>query len=648
MNRKISVVAITLLHAYSAELQTAPEITTKQVELYTQPTHTTQPPRQIEAIRAHNQITSTRHEQADTHAGFKSRTSTSNKPSEIIPVQAHVPEYNQPRILDAQYSKDSTAPTIAPHDPTYATLENITQAFELNKNYITSIHTNTIEATKRIFKSSYSQAYHPKLFDPQTMSPNKTMKDYVEPLQETFPNTPPFMLERYIEMVLAETKSGQQGWLGKYPIVSPRDVQTYKPGWSTMSTPSDLQIVYRDMQAIEKIVDDIIRAERKQQEQIEMQKQQEQIRAERAKQEELMRIEQERIRAEKAAQWAATKDERVERANQERAARTIQKLKRGKESKPAIQITSVILKSFDSKGFPTESTIKSIILKDFFPNKNPQDIKVDVVRGGSFTNNIYRVSYQNKPVLFLKISSQPKSTQNLASLQQNMIGRIGMQSHYESALESGVQKNLPIVTWMEKIYTYKNQFGQNQIIEVMHAAKGKSVWSIVNDPKTTSATRAKIYETVGKSLGSFQQFFMKYNDPNNPATWETVSHGDFHPLNIFLDTAKSQVYLIDNETMQTKTLQETSKKAWNSVNELSDFKVFILSNRKWNKQNSDRTIEMQDNFIKGYLESFPADKRSILAQYLKDNSGFTSYDFDAYITPPTQSQASTINQPAQV
>ncbi len=484
-------------------------------------------------------------------------------------------------------SQEGSTPKPTQNNPSQMTMTELTDLLTRSVNNIDGVTNNDIDTLQRLFESSDAQIYRPDYSDPISMVHKMTMEDYVKPLQTKFPNTPPFMLERYVDMVLAESKSGQTGWFGKSPVLTPQDVFNYdqkyqkKEFGTLIITTSDTQILFRNMQAIEKIA-----------------------------------LEQ-------------TKTENINRANKQRVARKIIKNKTSKISKPEIKIENISFESFTDKGYPTIQEIKNLIIEQYFPNKNPRDITVTIVKGGANTNIIYCLSYQNKPVFFLKISDKGNSSQRLIDMQQNFIGKIGMQSRYESALTSNLQKNLPIVTWMEKLYTYKDQGGNNRTIEIMHAAKGESMKNIIWTIPHTTTSQLIACSSAGKALGSFQQFFMNYVDSHDPETWQTVIHGDFNRGNIFFDASMSQVYFIDNETMRASNSNNTMDEDLNSFIASIDYSALAL----------------HKSFINGYLESFPTDKRSTLAQYLKKYSIATPKLFDPYITPSTQPEVSTVNQP---
>ncbi len=505
---------------------------------------------------------------------------------------------------DKTQSQDDSASKSTSINTSKMTLQELTPLLTKYVNKIDGLTNDDIDSLQRLFESSDAQIYRPDYSDPISMGRFNTAKDYVNLLQKTkFRNIPPFMLKKYVDLVLAETKSGQKGWIGVWPILTPADVLNYKPGWpekdadhdTLISTPSDLQTLYRDMQIIE------------------------------------------------------NKQIRVENATKRRAKRIIQDKITDKKSTPAIEIEEVSFTSlqFRFTGIPTESDIKNLMIKEYFHNKKNSVVTVSKVEAGGNNETIYCVLVQNKPVFILKISAKNGTDKNLVDLQKSFVGRIGMQSRYESALSSEVQKNMPIVTWMEKLYTYKDQNNQNRTIEMMHAAKGKSLADILDhDPHSNSILAA--FNAAGSALGSFQQFFIHYKNPHDPATWQTVIHGDYHIGNIFFDASKSQIYLIDNETMSPGTLKTNTYDGYDHQ-EGHDFKCFFLFMSNFfdgaERYRGIRVLRIYDAFIDGYFESFPPDKRSILAQYMKENSGLDSKLFDPYITPSTQAKMAQVNQP---
>ncbi|MDP3788680.1 MAG: hypothetical protein Q8Q60_05200 [Candidatus Chromulinivorax sp.] len=559
----------------------------------------------IEAIRADNNARRS-HNQSEQEtkqivAPKNTDYPTDSSPSKIVDNIS----LDKPTNANKTQSQDSSALKMNPNNPSQMTMQELIPLFTKYVNKIDGLTSDDIEVLKRLFKSSYAQTYHPKLFDPKSMIPNMTMKDYVTPLQARFPNTPPFMLEQYVDMVLAESKSGQSGWFRKSPVLTPQDVLNYdqkyqkKEFGTFIITTSDAQILFRNMQVIEKI-------------------------------EKFNRIEQ-------------LKQENVDRANKQRAARTITKKITGKKSIPAIETEKVTFNSFTRIGAPTTEEIENLMVRQYFPNKNRRDISVSNVQGGGNNGAMYSVSFKNKPVFFLKISTSEGSDKRLIKMQQNFIGRFGMQSRYESALNSHTQKNLPIITWIEKLYTYKYKDSPDITIEMMHAAKGRSLTDIIVNDYSIESRLASLTAT-GKALGSFQQFFINYVDPNSPETWETISHNDFQPNNIFFDASTSQVSLIDNESMTGRVLK--SDQGTVNADIWSFFYAISINCGESKTCMGIPTSQLYNSFIQGYIESFPANKRSVLAKYLKKAISILPKEFlDSYITPPTQSEAPKINHP---
>lgn len=76
---------------------------------------------------------------------------------------------------------------------------------------------------------------------------------------------------------------------------------------------------------------------------------------------------------------------------------------------------------------------------------------------------------------------------------------------------------------------FSHQTSYGSIIS-MKKADGKSIYSYVRDPSTSSFTVRKIFSTFGKELGDFQNTYIKRDKVGE---WKTLIHGDLHGDNIF-------------------------------------------------------------------------------------------------------------------
>ena len=146
---------------------------------------------------------------------------------------------------------------------------------------------------------------------------------------------------------------------------------------------------------------------------------------------------------------------------------------------------------------------------------------------------------------------------------------------------------------------------ESRIIEVTYAARGRAICTILSSEKDVDkAIRERGLIATGRSLGLFQQIFMNYHNSHNPQEWTTTKHGDFNSRNIFYDDVESQIYFIDNETMQ-------------DISSISiDFIRFLKS--LFHVIKTDDLYKFSILYIKGYIESFPIKRRIPIIKYLKE------------------------------
>lgn len=275
----------------------------------------------------------------------------------------------------------------------------------------------------------------------------------------------------------------------------------------------------------------------------------------------------------------------------------------------------------DQQGYPTPAALVSLMNRiHFSPASQVQVVQRD--RGGTYTDRIYTVSAlkgeglnrRRENVFFLKFSApraraKDTAAQRLQRLQRGYIARTLVESRYGRTRIA--QKDLPVMTWLERIFTYNipDQVLQNlpveqrqpvRTIEMSHAAHGQSLHSFLQ--RATNEQAEQCGYRVGLTLGSFQQLFINYHDSDNPKNWTTVSHGDLHAGNVFYDSATQRVYYIDNETMRD---------GYTIYIDLVMNVVYGASNQ------GDRYQRYKKAFFKGYLEAYRDIVRKVqLAQYL--------------------------------
>lgn len=283
--------------------------------------------------------------------------------------------------------------------------------------------------------------------------------------------------------------------------------------------------------------------------------------------------------------------------------------------------------ALDSKGYPTLDGVRNLMINEFFPSKKAsvQEVNVVLARGGNYHDRLYSVQVKQgnefRSVFFLKISSQARagSSERLIKIQSGKIGRIGLTKYYNDS-NPLFRRYLPIIVWLEKIYFYKDAQGVERFMELSHAAQGEQVATIINTGSLEKVLACGYY--VGRALSSFQQVFIQYVNKNNPETWLTVAHGDFHGGNIFFDEKTEKVYFIDNETME-----ENRGVFVDPINLFGSFKLDAF-------YEEDLTgLRFRFSFLKGYLETYPAAQRCKMAPILLGN----------VILPPVARKINTID-----
>jgi len=273
--------------------------------------------------------------------------------------------------------------------------------------------------------------------------------------------------------------------------------------------------------------------------------------------------------------------------------------------------------------YPTKATIEKIIEKHW-PDFG--EVVVEKAAGSLATGAIFSVARKKHPqkdqkkVFFVKVSNirSRQAAENLKKIQESVVGRLMIQALRTNKWYA----DLPILTSVERLFSYQGPDRNNYTIEMMHAARGKQVYSILIGPENTAYAK-KIGDAVGKSLGAFHQACRTQGDPADPSDWLTVVHGDLHQQNMFVhvfpaDPAKkmqefTRVYFIDNETM-AKSLtvpREIIRDVMYTIfMSLVNWREDI--NRHWNNFKA-----FHKGFLQGYIQSHPDNVQPDLANYLK-------------------------------
>lgn len=209
---------------------------------------------------------------------------------------------------------------------------------------------------------------------------------------------------------------------------------------------------------------------------------------------------------------------------------------------------------FGNDGYPTEESLQKLAQSKLLRAKRPEDIYVKAVSGGVWTDRVYAVGLKalRRPIFFFKISSKAASADSIIKLQKSIIGRLGINPRYADTKFLIPKDKLPIICWIEAIFSYRTPSGYTDRIEVIHAAHGVNVDHVINFGRREEIRSCG--KSFGLGLGLFQQVFMSYPDKNDASTWRTVAHSDLHDENFFFDVITGKIYWIDIDTMLSDQL----------------------------------------------------------------------------------------------
>ncbi len=326
-------------------------------------------------------------------------------------------------------------------------------------------------------------------------------------------------------------------------------------------------------------------------------------------------------------------------------------------------IKNVGLIDCDAQGYPTSMALKDIMVDYFFQLKTSrgklhktllskeaklmylekvksnleEKIMIETItmkERGKRTDKMFVVCFQDdqmRRLFFLKISSKRSGVgdveidpaENLRKVQESRIGRLGFDARSNKAL--------PIIVSLERFFVYRDKRNQERCIEMTHAAPGDLVQNIFDGCDLELQKRCG--ERLGKALGSFHNYFMRYEDQDDVTKWYTIFHGDFHMKNVVFNRSSSRVYFIDNETMAVSLDARISLISGGDVpkfislieagiresvakivtcDETEDDVGFQSAVKQCNAR-----IQFLLSFMREYIWSYPSDKRSIITDYLK-------------------------------
>lgn len=265
----------------------------------------------------------------------------------------------------------------------------------------------------------------------------------------------------------------------------------------------------------------------------------------------------------------------------------------------------------DSQGYPTINALKTIVAM-YYLKSNNYNFSIKEITGGLYSEKLYIVlskqNGQKTPLFFLKISKKPQSTQNLIDIQEGPIGQKFKDLNNTDTSPCLSQQNLPIIIWLENVLICQNQQGSKKTIEVTKAAQGNLMHAILLSHDLTATTRAA--HAIGKSLASFHQLFINYNDSENPCDWTTTCHGDFGMKNVLFSPTNHKVYFIDNEGMNTNTI-DCDINAF-----LISFGMFLFL-REHYATRWPLYLQYCLAFLKGYINAYPSEQQERIALFIE-------------------------------
>ncbi len=269
--------------------------------------------------------------------------------------------------------------------------------------------------------------------------------------------------------------------------------------------------------------------------------------------------------------------------------------------------------TFDRSGYPDKTTIKSLIAAQYLHHFNKNKISIKKVKGGLYSEKMY-VAMNKKngkkiPMFFLKISKKDSSTKNLIKLQEGPVRKkFDEVVQRKRNLPKVSVQDLPHIVWLENVYSYQDKEGNKRTIEVTPSAQGLLVQDILDSLDKKISQEAGL--ALGKSLASFNQLFMNYNNSDDPEKWQTVLHGDFSVKNSLYDPTTQKIYFIDNEDMRKGSIAQ----------DIKTILISLLMFRYLQKDYNSRWpvyLEYCQAFLKGYIESYPIEIRPKLSTFIE-------------------------------
>ena len=185
-------------------------------------------------------------------------------------------------------------------------------------------------------------------------------------------------------------------------------------------------------------------------------------------------------------------------------------------------------------------------------------------KGGSSTDALYLVKDSNGKLIFIlkKVKDGADEISNLLTM-----------NRHKKLSNVPLKSSFPILSWIEKIYQYKDSQGSSHHLSVINSARGEPLWDYVDrlGKQANAVPQVKeVFYEVGRSIAAFNLYVADGNPSgslNDLRKKLTFIHEDLKWNNIFIHKKPTdlgegkvvshqdtpyRIYLIDNESMMNQ------------------------------------------------------------------------------------------------
>ncbi len=315
--------------------------------------------------------------------------------------------------------------------------------------------------------------------------------------------------------------------------------------------------------------------------------------------------------------------------------------------------------ALDENNFPTDDQIRKLADEEW-PNLQPFTVEaLGQDEAGANSGKIWKVfakikndatlKEEKKLLFFFKVSKNKQyeieAWKKLRKIQTSGVGRLNYLAQHRNK-DKYKDLDFPIITSMEKFFTYKSKIGETRVIEVVHAAQGTAAVDVIEGKKSyDGAALALMATSIGKAIGSLHRVFF-VDEKVSPSKLLGVIHGDCHPANVFVKyvaaskfsdnlnlskfikkaknnnvAAYCRVYLIDNETIYDSLGEKNNLKKpymdlfqfvlhpilyWQYLNKS------VMNDKQWSK-----ILIFFKQVLDGYISVFSAEYQPKIESYMK-------------------------------